>query len=150
MKRSDRIQRLNTLNIDQRDQATLRLGTLISEHGRQQDRLEKLNGYQVDYQEQLRTRQATGNSARELDEYRRFLASLRQAIAQQEQQVAQAQHQVGMGQLEWQAKNSEVRKLELLCDKLVASEDKRSLRNEQQQVDEANLRSYWHGKPKTS
>jgi flagellar export protein FliJ len=143
MKRSERMQRLNSLNIDQRDQASRKLGLLIAEHGRQLERLEKLQSYHLDYQQQLRAKQPTSNSARELDQFRRFLASLRLAISQQEQQVAAAEHQVGLGQLDWQSRQSEVRKLELLCEKLILGEGKRSQRTEQQQVDEANLRNYW-------
>lgn len=146
MTASERIRRLNALNLSQREEAARKLGALLAELTRQQERLDKLRQYNQEYQTQLRARLAGGVSAPELARFNRFLASLQQAIEQQEQQVALAEHNVGLGQLEWKNRHNEVHKLDTLSARLEASEALAARRAEQRQVDEANLQSHWRAR----
>lgn len=143
MKPSERIQRVNILNLNQREEASRKLGSLIAELARQQERLDKLRSYNEEYQVQLKARFGAGVSATELARFNRFLASLQQAIEQQLQQVALAQHQVEQGQREWTSRHNEVHKLDMLSARLEAREDLHARRAEQRTVDEASLQNHW-------
>ncbi len=140
---SERMKRINILNINQREEAARKLGLLSAELGRQLERLEKLRRFNLEYREQLKRKIAGGLSAPELSRLNRFLASLQQAVEQQQQAVQLAEHNVELGQLEWRNRHNEVFKLETLSARLLAEEQLQAQRAEQRRVDEANLQSYW-------
>lgn len=122
---------------ERRDAATSALGELHGGRDRAQAQLDALLDYQKEYIARLDRALAAGVSRHRLENDQRFIAALDQAIAQQQRVLAQSQSHVAEGLRQWQARQTELKSLDVLVERNTHRTARIERRREQQQNDEA-------------
>ncbi len=142
MSREFPLQSLLELSQLRLDEATRRLGELISGLQEAQQRLELLTQYRAEYQARFVTAAQGGLSPREWDNYRAFLQKLDDAVAQAGVMADQSRERTAAGQREWLAKRGKVKAFDTLNDRHQARETVREDRQERKVADEQVARRY--------
>ena len=136
MKRSERLEKINAINLGMENMAGVSLANIQAEYNTQLHQLDQLKVYGEDYSEQLRSRLASQITPQELQDYRFFFASIDKAISQQAQMVQHYVNLVDKSKSEWLQKHQEVRKLDIATQSLKKTEQTLRNRQEQKQSDE--------------
>lgn len=124
------------------DDATRRLGELISGEQQASERLNLLIQYRDEYHTRLLDAAKNGLSRNQWRNYQSFLDRLDTAIAQALELVAQSQERTAAGRQEWIAKHGRVKAFDALAQRHQARQDYAEQRNEQKVLDEHNARRH--------
>ena len=125
------------------DEATRRLGELISGEQEASQRLELLTQYRAEYQERFVAAAQSGLSPKEWQNYRSFLQKLDDAVNQAASMVAQSKQRTAMGQQEWLNKRGKVKAFDTLSQRHQSRLDQADNRQEQKASDEHSARRYF-------
>ena len=125
------------------DEATRRLGELISGEQEASQRLELLTQYRAEYQERFVAAAQAGLSPREWQNFRSFLLKLDDAVNQAGQMVTQSKQRTAAGQQEWIAKRGKVQAFDTLSQRHQARQTQAELRREQKASDEHTARRHY-------
>lgn len=127
------------------DEATQRLGELISGEQEASQRLELLTQYRAEYQERFIVAAQSGLSPKEWQNFRSFLQKLDDAVNQAGDMVTQSKQRTAMGQQEWLNKRGQVKAFDTLSQRHQARLDHADNRQEQSASDEHSSRRYFLG-----
>ena len=142
MKRSERLEKINTINQGMVNLAGASLAGVQAEYNAQLSQLEQLKIYKADYAEQFRKRMSGQVTPQELQDYRYFFASIDTAIQQQESMVEHYAKLVEKRKEEWMLRHQEVRKIDTVADKVRKVEQFKVTRQEQKLLDEVSSRFF--------
>lgn len=127
------------------DEATRKLGQLISAEQSQRGRLEMLENYREEYAQRLRDTIAQGITPMALRNYQDFLARIDDAIAQQRIVVESSARNTQAGQAHWKDQNRQLKAIDTLSNRHDARERQRENKSDQKIQDEYSTRKYAHG-----
>jgi flagellar FliJ protein len=136
MKRSARLEKINTINHGMVNMAGASLAQAQAEHNSQLSQLEQLKIYKADYAEQFRKRMNGQITPQELQDYRYFFASIDTAIGQQESMVNHYAKLVEKHKEEWLLRHQEVQKMDHAAANIRKVEQFHVSRQEQKLLDE--------------
>lgn len=130
------VQTLLDLSILRLDEATRKLGTLISGEQTAAERLKLLADYRTEYHTRFMAAAQSGISREIWRNYQTFLERLDISILQAEEAVKQSRQRTSLGQREWQGKNERVRAFDMLTQRHLVREQYAAQRLEQKAQDE--------------
>lgn len=142
MKRSARMEKIADINLGFENIAGAAFATARRQLQAQEKQLEQLNIYKQEYQQKLKARLSGNITVTEMQDYQYFFTSLDQAISQQTAILKQSENQVQHSKDEWMNKKQDVAKVSKVAERLKKKEDEESIKKEQQETDELNLRLY--------
>lgn len=129
------------------DEATRKLGQLISEEQNQRSRLQMLEQYRNEYAQRLCEASAQGVTRFVLLNYQNFLARIDEAIEQQRIAVQNSERDTQHGKDYWQNQNKQLKAIDTLSQRHDARERSRENRRDQKLHDEFSTRKYAHPEP---
>lgn len=136
------LQTLLELMQSRTDEATRKLGQLISAEQSQRSRLDMLEQYREEYAQRLRNATNEGITRLILRNYQEFLARIDEAIEQQRLAVQNAQLSTKTGQNQWATQNKQLKAIDTLSVRHDARERYRENKLEQKLMDEFSSRKY--------
>jgi flagellar protein FliJ len=142
MAQSFPLQTLLELMQSRTDEATRKLGQLISAEQSQRSRLEMLEQYREEYAQRLRDATTEGITRLILRNYQEFLARIDEAIEQQRLAVQNSELKTKAGQEKWSAQNKQLKAIDTLSIRHDARERYRENKQEQKLLDEFSSRKY--------
>lgn len=126
------------------DEATRRLGELISGEREATERHDLLIQYRAEYQARFVTAARAGLSPRQWQNFQAFLGKLDDAVAQAGQMASQSREQTVAGQQEWLARRGKVKAFDTLSERHRTRLDVADHRREQKSSDEHAARRHQH------
>jgi flagellar FliJ protein len=126
------------------DEATRRLGQLISGEQEANQRLELLTQYRTEYQERFVAAAKNGLSPKEWHNFRSFLQKLDDAVSQAGVMVANSKQRKAVGQQEWLAKRGKLKAFDTLSQRHQSRVDYADNRQEQKAADEHTARRFYN------
>lgn len=142
MAQSFPLQTLLELMQSRTDEATRKLGQLISAEQSQRSRLQMLEQYRDEYAQRLREATAQGITRLILRNYQDFLARIDEAIDQQRLAVQSSELSTKAGQTQWSDQNKKLKAIDTLSSRHDARERYRENKQEQKLLDEFSSRKY--------
>lgn len=124
------------------DEATRRLGQLISAEQNAKSRLQMLEQYRDEYAQKLRDAIMQGITPLVLRNYQDFLARIDEAITQQSLAVRNSEQSTAAGQAHWQEQNKRLKAIDTLSLRHDNRERYRENKVEQKLLDEFSVRKY--------
>lgn len=124
------------------EEATRRLGELITGEQQAAQRLELLAQYRDEYHARFLAAAQDGLSRDQWRNYQLFLDKLDTAISQAREMVAQSHQLTAAGQQEWLAKRGRVKAFDTLAQRHQARLDSAETRREQKALDEHSSRKH--------
>lgn len=124
------------------EEATRRLGELISGEQQAAQRLELLAQYRDEYHARFLAAARDGLSRDQWRNYQLFLDKLDTAISQAREMVAQSHQLTAAGQQEWLAKRGRAKAFDTLAQRHQARLDHAETRQEQKALDEHSSRKH--------
>lgn len=125
------------------DEATRRLGELISGEQEASQRLELLTQYRAEYQERFVTAAQSGLSPKEWQNYRNFLQKLDDAVTQAGVMASQSKQRTAAGQQEWLTKRGKLKAFDTLSQRHQSRLDLAENRQQQKAADEHTARRFY-------
>lgn len=147
MAQSFPLQTLLELMQSRTDEATRKLGQLISAEQSQRSRLQMLEQYRDEYAQRLRDATAEGITRLILRNYQDFLARIDEAIEQQRLAVLSSERSTQAGQAQWSDQNKKLKAIDTLSSRHDARERYRENKQEQKLLDEFSSRKYSTSEP---
>jgi len=129
------------------DEATRKLGQLISAEQSQRSRLQMLEQYRDEYAQRLRDATGEGITRLILRNYQDFLARIDEAIEQQRLAVQNSELSTKAGQAQWNDQNKKLKAIDTLSTRHDARERYRENKQEQKLLDEFSSRKYGTSDP---
>ena len=126
------------------DEATRRLGELISGEQEATQRLDLLTQYRTEYQERFVAAAKIGLSPKEWQNFRDFLQKLDDAVNQAGMMASQSKQRTAAGQQEWLAKRGKVKAFDTLSQRHQSRLDYADNRQEQKLSDEHTARRFYN------
>ena len=142
MAQSFPLQTLLELMQSRTDEATRKLGQLITAEQNQRSRLQMLEQYRDEYAQLMRDATAEGVTRLILRNYQDFLARIDEAIEQQRKAVQSSELSTKAGQTEWRNQNTKLMAIDTLSSRHDARERYRENKQEQKILDEFSSRKY--------
>jgi len=142
MAQSFPLQTLLELMQSRTDEATRKLGQLISAEQSQRSRLQMLEQYRDEYAQRLRDATLEGITRLILHNYQDFLARIDEAIEQQRLAVQNSELSTKAGQAQWSDQNKKLKAIDALSTRHDARERYRENKQEQKLLDEFSSRKY--------
>ena len=136
------LQTLLELMQNRTDEASRKLGQLITAEQSQRSRLQMLEQYRDEYAQRMREATAEGITRLILRNYQDFLARIDEAIKQQRQAVQSSELSTKAGQTEWRNQNTKLMAIDTLSSRHDARERYRENKQEQKILDEFSSRKY--------
>ena len=136
------LQTLLELMQNRTDEASRKLGQLITAEQSQRSRLQMLEQYREEYAQRMREATAEGITRLILRNYQDFLARIDEAIEQQRQAVQHSELSTKAGQTEWRNQNTKLMAIDTLSSRHDARERYRENKQEQKILDEFSSRKY--------
>ena len=136
------LQTLLELMQNRTDEASRKLGQLITAEQSQRSRLQMLEQYRDEYAQRMREAAAEGITRLILRNYQDFLARIDEAIEQQRQAVQNSELSTKAGQTEWRNQNTKLMAIDTLSSRHDARERYRENKQEQKILDEFSSRKY--------
>ena len=136
------LQTLLELMQNRTDEASRKLGQLITAEQSQRSRLQMLEQYRDEYAQRMREATAEGITRLILRNYQDFLARIDDAIEQQRQAVQSSELSTKAGQTEWRNQNTKLMAIDTLSSRHDARERYRENKQEQKILDEFSSRKY--------
>lgn len=136
------LQTLLELMQNRTDEASRKLGQLITAEQSQRSRLQMLEQYRDEYAQRMREATAEGITRLILRNYQDFLARIDEAIEQQRQAVQNSELSTKAGQTEWRNQNTKLMAIDTLSSRHDARERYRENKQEQTILDEFSSRKY--------
>ena len=136
------LQTLLELMQNRTDEASRKLGQLITAEQSQRSRLQMLEQYRDEYAQRMREATAEGITRLILRNYQDFLARIDEAIEQQRQAVQNSELSTKAGQTEWRNQNTKRMAIDTLSSRHDARERYRENKQEQKILDEFSSRKY--------
>ena len=136
------LQTLLELMRNRTDEASRKLGQLITAEQSQRSRLQMLEQYRDEYAQRMREATAEGITRLILRNYQDFLARIDEAIEQQRQAVQNSELSTKAGQTEWRNQNTKLMAIDTLSSRHDARERYRENKQEQKILDEFSSRKY--------
>lgn len=130
------LQILLELTREKADEATRKLGALITEEQGARERLQLLESYRAEYLEKFRAAQSSGLSPQAWQNFQSFLGRLDEAVGQQTKIVAQANQKTSQGQQAWVEENRQAKALDTLAQRHQDKIQQAEIRAEQKLLDE--------------
>ena len=124
------------------DEATRKLGQLISAEQSQRSRLQMLEQYRDEYAQRMSEATAQGITRLILRNYQEFLARIEEAIEQQRLAVYNSELSTKAGQAQWRTQNKQLKAIDTLSMRHDAREQYRENKQEQKLLDEFSSRKY--------
>lgn len=141
------LQTLLDLSQKRMDDATRRLGELLTSEQEATTRFELLQQYRDEYQNRFMDATKNGINRKEIDNYRTFLGRLDDAIAQARQIVDQTQWRTRQGQQDWIDKRGRVQAFDTLSQRHQTRQLRIEIRTEQKLLDEHVTRQFQSARP---
>ncbi|MGE5384944.1 MAG: flagellar export protein FliJ [Betaproteobacteria bacterium] len=123
------------------DEATRRLGQLISAEQSAKSRLQLLEQYREEYSQRFRESAQLGMTPLVWRNFQDFMGRIDEAIAQQRETVAQHERSTVDGQSHWREQNKRLKAIDTLSDRHFSAERHREGKLDQKQQDEFAARS---------
>ena len=136
------LQTLLELMQNRTDEASRKLGQLITAEQSQRSRLQMLEQYRDEYAQRMREATAEGITRLILRNYQDFLARIDEAIEQQRQAVQNSELSTKACQTEWRNQNTKLMAIDTLSSRHDARERYRENKQEQKILDEFSSRKY--------
>ena len=136
------LQTLLELMQNRTDEASRKLGQLITAEQSQRSRLQMLEQYRDEYAQRMREATAEGITRLILRNYQDFLARIDEAIEQQRQAVQNSELSTQAGQTAWRNQNTKLMAIDTLSSRHDARERYRENKQEQKILDEFSSRKY--------
>ena len=136
------LQTLLELMQNRTDEASRKLGQLITAEQSQRSRLQMLEQYRDEYAQRMRKATAEGITRLILRNYQDFLARIDEAIEQQRQAVQNSELSTKAGQTDWRNQNTKLMAIDTLSSRHDARERYRENKQEQKILDEFSSRKY--------
>ena len=136
------LQTLLELMQNRTDEASRKLGQLITAEQSQRSRLQMLEQYREEYAQRMREATAEGITRLILRNYQDFLARIDEAIEQQRQAVQNSELSTKTGQTERRNQNTKLMAIDTLSSRHDARERYRENKQEQKILDEFSSRKY--------
>lgn len=130
------VQTLLDLSKMRLDEATRKLGALISGEQSAAERLSLLVNYRTEYHARFMAAAQNGINREIWRNYQDFLGRLDASIVQAEEAVKQSRQRTSLGQREWMGKNERVRAFDMLVQRHQVREQSAAQRVEQKTQDE--------------
>ncbi len=124
------------------DEATRKLGELMTGQQEAQKRVDLLTEYRAEYQTRFVTASQNGLAPSEWQNFRSFLAKLDSAVEQAQLMLDNSRMNTVRGQQAWVEKRGRVKAYDTLADRHRQAGIKRELRSEQKLGDEHSARRY--------
>lgn len=124
------------------DEATRKLGQLISAEQSQRSRLQMLEQYRDEYAQRMSEATIQGITRLILRNYQEFLARIEEAIEQQRLAVHNSEISTQAGQAQWRTQNKQLKAIDTLSMRHDAREQYRENKQEQKLLDEFSSRKY--------
>lgn len=125
------------------DEATRRLGELISGEQQASQRLELLMQYRAEYQDRFVTAAQIGLSPKEWQNFRSFLQKLDDAVNQANLMASQSKQRTAAGQKEWVNKRGKLKAFDTLSQRHQSRLDYAENRQEQKAADEHTAQRFY-------
>lgn len=125
------------------DEATRRLGELISGEQQASQRLELLMQYRTEYQERFVTAAQNGLSPKEWQNFRSFLQKLDDAVNQANLMASQSKQRTAAGQKEWVSKRGKLKAFDTLSQRHQSRLNYAENRQEQKAADEHTAQRFY-------
>ncbi len=135
------LQLLLELTQDKTDEATRKLGELISEENSTRERLKLLESYRSEYLEKFREAQTGGLTPQSWQNFQAFIGRLDEAVGQQQRIVDSAAKKTGEGQQSWVNENRQMKALDTLAQRHQQREQIAENKAEQKVLDEFTSRA---------
>ncbi|CAM5340374.1 flagellar export protein FliJ [Eoetvoesiella caeni] len=136
MHKSNPLDTLIELTLNQAEQAERKLRLLTAERRNAQEQLSTLHVYRQDYAERLMKSTESGMSASNYHNFRQFIATLDEAISQQNRVVAHIDLKIEAGKKHWYAEKRRLSSFETLQARKKQQQRVVDNRNEQRANDE--------------
>lgn len=136
------VQTLLDLSKMRLDEATRKLGALISGEQTASERLSLLVNYRAEYHARFLSAAQTGINRETWRNYQAFLERLDASIVQAEEEVTQSRQRTSLGQREWMGKNERVRAFDMLVQRHQVRERYAAQRVEQKAQDEFSAQKF--------
>ncbi|MCI2807304.1 flagellar export protein FliJ [Eoetvoesiella caeni] len=136
MHKSNPLDTLIELTLNQAEQAERKLQLLTAERRNAQEQLSTLHVYRQDYAERLMKSTESGMSASNYHNFRQFIATLDEAISQQNRVVAHIDLKIEAGKKHWYAEKRRLSSFETLQARKKQQQRVVDNRNEQRANDE--------------
>lgn len=136
MHKSNPLDTLIELTLNQTEQAERKLQLLTAERRNAQEQLSTLHVYRQDYAERLMKSTESGMSASNYHNFRQFIATLDEAISQQNRVVAHIDLKIEAGKKHWYAEKRRLSSFETLQARKKQQQRVVDNRNEQRANDE--------------
>lgn len=143
MNRQFPLQSLLDLSQLRLDEATRKLGELISGQQEASKRLELIMQYREEYQSRFVATAQTGIGLDAWQNYRAFLDRLDAAVVQARELVAASERRTAAGQQEWLSKRGRLKAFDTLSQRHQSRVMHADLKQEQKGVDEHSARRHW-------
>jgi flagellar FliJ protein len=124
------------------DEATRKLGQLISAEQSQRSRLQMLEQYREEYAQRMREATAEGITRLILRNYQDFLSRIDEAIEHQRNAVETSERSTKAGQDVWKTQNKQLKAIDTLSQRHDVRERYRENKQEQKLQDEFSTRKY--------
>ncbi len=124
------------------DEATRRLGELISSEHAGEVKLQMLQQYRQEYRDRFMQAAKTGLDPNAWRNYSVFLAKLDDAIAAQQAILEHSRHATARGQKEWASEHTRAKAFDTLTERQHRQEQHRQNKREQAQSDEHAIKAY--------
>lgn len=145
MARTNTLDTLIDLATDDRDAAAVALGRLQQDHRVSEQKLQALLDYRAEYQRRFDDALGDGMSMHTLQNYQRFVASLKQAIETQRGALDQSERRVEGGNDQWRSRQRRLQSFDVLATRRREADARTEARRDQRQTDEFASRALYSG-----
>jgi len=145
MKKSQRLNVIVELNVNNEKKALEALGDSQRQKQEAQQQLEHLKEYLQDYKSRYQSMGETGVNIKQMLEFRAFFSKLDKAIEEQQQVVINAEKQLDSARMHWERLHQKTRSMQKVCEAAVKEEIKIEHKREQNEQDERATRSGRNG-----
>ncbi|MFC3338466.1 flagellar export protein FliJ [Paracandidimonas soli] len=142
MKKTSALPILIDLSKTTADQAARELQTLVKARADAGSQLEMLQSYRQDYALRMQQAGASGMSASNYHNFRRFISTLDEAIAQQNRSIQQLESRLDGQRSNWLSEKRRLNSYETLQERYRNQQQIIENRNEQRRNDEASINLY--------
>jgi len=142
MSQSFRLKPVQDLATARVDEATRKLGELISEECECQRKLELLESYRADYRARFQEAARQGLAPDAWRNFTVFLEHIEAAIAEQRAVLEQSRQATACGQRDWLTQRNEAKAFDVLAQRHRAEQTRLEQRHEQRLCDEHAAKTY--------
>lgn len=142
MKRSDRMERIVSINSGIENVASASFASTMSEYQFHEKQLQQLMLYREEYQDRLNERMKNAITVSEIRDYQYFFATLDNAIELEAENVGRFEQQMITSKQNWLEKKQDTEKISRVAHKFRQQEETAQMKAEQKESDELVLQRF--------